>query len=280
MTYSLIEHLIGSRYLNRSKTVCNPMMSLYMDDSGTSPSQDIAIAAGWLGTLQSWKGFEKDWNKVRSIESNKFECMHMNEFVWDHGEFENWGDLDKKLRLVPKLTNIINNRSTKGFAIAVAKSEFDAIVPKTLRKQGFENHYTYAVRIVLGMIHKWLIQTHTQDLSVHYIFDHLNRSDPRRTELERVFTTIGTHDENFHNYGLTGDGISFMPRCEVSPLQAADMLAWTAFQVVRDELKLARLNPIAGSCFTEFYLHNNRRHLEAGYHTPQHLREWVREKGY
>lgn len=190
----------------------------------------------------------------------------MTDFVWDQKKFKNWGDLDRKQALVSKLTRAITNSALKGFSISVVKSEYDAVVPDALRKQGFDTHYTYAVRIVAGMVHKWRIETQRQSKPVHYIFDHSAHGEPRRTELENVFTTIGNKDENFKNYGLTGNGINFMPKCDVVPLQAADVLAWTSYQVVRNELGLSKLNVIAKQCFTDFYRYNLGTFLEGGYH--------------
>jgi len=278
--YSPTEHLITSLYLGRDREVLIPMLALYLDDSGTGPTQDVAVAAGFIGTLQGWKRFERAWNKIKGVESQKFECMHMTDFVWDKKKFKNWGDLAKKQTLISKLTRAITDNALKGFTISVVKSEYDELVPDALRKQGFDNHYTYAVRIVAGMIQKWRIQTQRQDKPVHYVSDYLERGDPKRTELENVFTTIGNKDENFKNYGLTGDGISFTPRCDLVSLQAADMLAWTSYRIVRNELGLDKLNPIAKQCFTDFYKHDFGTFLEGGYHKKQHLEEWVKRKGY
>jgi hypothetical protein len=44
--YSPTAHLITSHYLGRDREVLIPMLALYLDDSGTSPTQDVAVAAG------------------------------------------------------------------------------------------------------------------------------------------------------------------------------------------------------------------------------------------
>lgn len=126
--YSRIEHLIQSWHLSRSKTVCVAMLTIYIDDSGTSSGQSVAVAAGWVAKMRPWAFLDKDWKKVQSVESHKFSCMHMYEFASGHGEFESW-DLPKKRIVLKKLIPIIKKRALRGFGLGVIKKDFDEIVP-------------------------------------------------------------------------------------------------------------------------------------------------------
>ena len=145
MKFSPIQHIVKSAHLGRSNGVYVAALTIYLDDSGTSPTNSIAGAAGWIAKLPSWELFQRDWEKIKNIESDKFGCMHMAEFVHGSEEFEGW-DLDKKLRVIRKLRKVIMKRALKGFALGVIKKDFDEVVPDELRKLGFENHYTFAVR--------------------------------------------------------------------------------------------------------------------------------------
>ena len=57
-------------------------MTIYIDDSGTSPENAVAVAAGWIAHTDSWVDFQADWDKTRDIDGDKFDSMHMAEFVF------------------------------------------------------------------------------------------------------------------------------------------------------------------------------------------------------
>src|SRR5438477_9690654 len=123
--YSAIRHIIGSAWLGRSNKVYVAVFSIYFDDSGTSPANSIAVAAGWIASAPAWILFEREWKKVRSIVSDKFECMHTSEFVDGRGsnnEFKDWS-LDKKQRVAARLRQIIKKHALKGFALGVVKKD-------------------------------------------------------------------------------------------------------------------------------------------------------------
>jgi hypothetical protein len=42
-------------------------MTIYIDDSGTSPENAVAVAAGWIAHTDSWVDFQADWDKARDI---------------------------------------------------------------------------------------------------------------------------------------------------------------------------------------------------------------------
>jgi hypothetical protein len=277
--YSRTRHLIESFYLNRSKSVNVAMLTLYIDDSGTSPSQNVAVAAGWIAKMPAWDLFERDWSKVQKVESHKFACMHMAEFSYGSGDFTGW-DLDKKLSVIKKLTPAIKKRALKGFALGVIKKDYDEIVPPVLRAQGLENHYVYAVRTVLGMIHNWRKDVGVEDQPIEYIFDYMDLHDPRRMEIQKVFTSVGDPDGNFKMYGLSEDGFDFKHKEGLMPLQAADMLAWTVYQAMLHETKEKDAKEMTKVLFKDFYTAKHRQLLEGGYNNREHLIAWVRNKGY
>lgn len=279
MKFSPIQHIVESAHLGRSNGVYVAALTIYLDDSGTSPTNSIAVAAGWIAKLPSWELFQRDWEKIKNIESDKFGCMHMAEFVHGSEEFEGW-DLDKKLRVIRKLRKVIMKRALKGFALGVIKKDFDEVVPDELRKLGFENHYTFAVRSVLGMIDKWRQEKGFQDAPIEYIFDWQDRHDLRRKEIEEVFARAKGDDNAFRRYGIRENDPLFRKKDSIYPLQAADILAWSVYQVVLHEIEKTKLKPIAKETFLDFFSHRQRGFLEGGYNKRQAIIEWVKSKGF
>ncbi|MHB8485502.1 MAG: DUF3800 domain-containing protein [Candidatus Acidiferrales bacterium] len=277
--YSRTEHLIESFYLSRSKNVHVGMFSIYIDDSGTDPNQVAAVAAGWIGKTPSWVALEKEWLKVEA--DYNFSSMHMAEFVAgaEGSEFEHWGLATKEI-VFEKLGNLVIGNALKGFSMAVIKKDFDEIVPSELRISGHTNHYTYAVRSVMGLIHNWRVQQGICDAEhpIEYIFDHMDKNDPRRLEIENVFATIGTEAENLVNYGLKTDGFDFKRRTTLPPLQAADMFAWTIYRAMKHETKVQNANKLAKLAVKKF-CQCKPGLVDGGYNERKHLVKWVKSKG-
>jgi hypothetical protein len=255
-------------------------MTIYIDDSGTSPENAVAVAAGWIAHTDSWVDFQADWDKTRDIDGDKFDSMHMAEFVFGRRgtEFEGWS-LEKKQRISARLRGIIKNTAEKGFALGIVKKDFDELVPSALRVQGFESHYTYAIRRVLGMIDTWR-QKEKLTEPIEYIFDWMDPGDPRRREIGAVFGPAEGEPEALRRYGLSKGGFSFKPKKNLAPLQAADMFAWLTYQWLLNECEGKKLNPIAMESFKDFYLHRNKAFLEGGYNKRADLADWVRSKGF
>ena len=273
MKYSAVQHLVESAYLNRSSEVFVAALTIYIDDSGTSPGQDLAVAAGWIAKTPTWGFFEREWDKARNIESDKFECMHMANFVGGWKEFEGWQDLGQKLRVATRLRKIVKKRALKGFGIGVIKKD-------DLKALGFQNHYTYAVRRVLGLIDEWRQELNIQDQPIEYIFDWMDRHDSRREEIESVFDRVEGEPEAFRRYGIVKGGVNFRKKQDISPLQAADMLDWTVYSAVLKDINNKKENPIAYETFRDFYFHRHETFIEGGYNTKDQLSAWIKMKGF
>src|ERR1700685_674430 len=261
--------------------VCVAPFAMYIDDSGTSPDQAIAVAAGFIAPLKAWIEFENEWNAARAIPGDEFKCMHMVDFVSGinkKSEFLNWSDLSKKQRILQRLRGIIKHSCLKAFALGVVKKDFELIVPPSLRLQGFENHYVYAIRRVLGMIAGWR-QDNMAGEPIEYYFDWQEKGDSVRKEIEKVFSAAEGQDDAFKLFGLKKCGYGFREKESVLPLQAADIFAWTIYQAMLNEIEKKKVTLLAQETFQDFYLHNNRNFMEGGYNKPHELREWVKSKG-
>jgi hypothetical protein len=269
-------------YLNRADEVYVASFAIYFDDSGTSPNQNIAVAAGWIAPTNAWMQFEIEWDVARKIPGDEFKCMHMTDFVSSlnrNSEFYGKNDLLRKQRIGQRLRQIIMKYAVKGFALGVVKADFDAIVPDALRAQGFENHYTYAIRRVLGMVDTWR-QTNMSGEPIEYVFDWLDKKEERRKEIKKIFSWAEGQSEAFIRYGLQKGGYDFRQKELVPPLQAADMFAWTVYRATLNEVTREKIPLLAEETFKDFYLHKNRMFIEGGYNKPQHLVEWVKTKGF
>jgi hypothetical protein len=103
----------------------------YIDDSGTSSTSDMAIAACYVSTEAGWRRFVKEWDVARYEEG--FDYFHMSEFRAPRAQGKKpWCDWDdaKKDRVYKRLAKIINDNKRIGIATAIPKATYD-LVPET-----------------------------------------------------------------------------------------------------------------------------------------------------
>jgi hypothetical protein len=79
---SAVQHLIESLYPGQSKEVYVAAFTMYIDDSGTSATNNVAVAAGWISRVSYWSFFEHQWKKAQKVRGDEFKCMHMAEFIY------------------------------------------------------------------------------------------------------------------------------------------------------------------------------------------------------
>ena len=111
-------------------------MTIYIDDSGTRPENAVAVAAGWMADTDSWVDFQADWDKASDIDGDKFDSMHMAEFVFGRRgtEFEGWS-LEKKQRISARLRGMIDTWRQKEKVTESIEYIFDWMDPGDPRRK-------------------------------------------------------------------------------------------------------------------------------------------------
>src|SRR6476659_10008779 len=92
----------------------------YTDESGSHNGARFCVIAGYVGRIDAWKGFERDWREV--LDKYQIRWFHAKEFLPSgRREFRpvlGWSD-DKKRRILDELINVINARPVCLVASAV-----------------------------------------------------------------------------------------------------------------------------------------------------------------
>jgi len=248
-------------------------LTFYIDDSGTSPSNPVALAAGWISPPARWKRFEREWEKVKAKETLK--CFHMAHCVFGNEgtEFRDW-DYGKKLRVIRKLRTLTRKHVAQGLAVAVGRQDYDDLVKGELRKRAGKDHYTYVVRSLIGLLEAWRTQRHIEE-PVEFVFDWMEKRDPRRKEIESAMDELEVEPDALKRFGICKGCYGFRDRCLVTPLQSADMLAWLVYRRSLLAVNGQEASELVTESFNELALYDNRRWLEAGILSRQHLADWV-----
>lgn len=98
----------------------------FVDDSGTAPNQEIAIATALLIPAERIVELELEWDKLKEKEG--FKCFHMAEFA----DSVNWEE-ENHARLYHSVREITKKYGVKTISFTVVKKEYGETVPPDLR---------------------------------------------------------------------------------------------------------------------------------------------------
>src|SRR6266446_2961837 len=103
------------------------MLTAYIDDSGTSANDGVAVAAGYIASTHMWEIFETRWKTLLS----KYGVSHIHRAELENfrGEFGNWTP-ERRTEFIKKAHAIIHRCTYAGFGLALIKSDYDEIIAK------------------------------------------------------------------------------------------------------------------------------------------------------
>ncbi|MGB8064512.1 MAG: DUF3800 domain-containing protein [Candidatus Sulfotelmatobacter sp.] len=241
---------------------------VYFDDSGTHLGSEIAVAACYIAPAQQWRRFDSAWNKVRQAES--FDVFHMAEFVARSSDFKGWDD-QKRDRVIRRLIGIINQYTTQGFAIALPKSDYDAVIPEDFKKKLGTHHYTWCVKMCFGEIEKWRQGCSLSD-PMEYVFESGTKGATGEL-LDTFFKYSKTQPDALPRYGLVRSGYHFQKKSETVRLQAADILAWETCYQMRN-VTFASQPKKPRKSYVELH---RRNHAKVFFIRRHQIEKWVKQ---
>lgn len=268
--YSVVEHMLVSAWGSKWKDVFLGVFTVYIDDSGTAPSQQVAMASGLIFPAKRILAMESEWATFCKKEGIGAKGFHTSECVAHnaHSDFARWDD-DKVERVVERILQIIKKYSPQAFSISINKAFYDEVIPDEFRRRVGRKHYTWGVDAVCGFIWDW---AHRRDVPMEYVFDNVDEKAQReqRAEIELVMN----NGEEMHPGDFSGR-YSFRNRRQVPALQCADLFAWTCYQRSLQAFTGKPLHPIAEKCWNEFGSWGDDKWCGAWVATKKSLVEWV-----
>jgi Protein of unknown function (DUF3800) len=203
-------------------------LTVHFDDSGTHVESPVAIAACYAARVEHWKKFERNWSKAK--KKFGFTTFHMADFAANKGEFSEWGK-SKQRKVLKRLCRIVNNSVEFGFAVAVPKYIYDAVIKGDFRKHFVGDfHYTFAVRACADHLGRWRSSAR-RDSSMKYIFDQMGSNHGKGEIMKVMDAAIEISKKKAKKTGIAVlTGYAFEDKTVSLPLQAADMFAWTVFK--------------------------------------------------
>lgn len=249
------------------------MFTVYLDDSGTSPSQKIAVATAMIVPAMQIVRLENEWDNFRRKE--EFECFHTSEFAAKNprSDFANY-DESKQRRVFTRVRGIARKYGTIAFSFSVNKKDYDEVVPDEWRSHFGKHHYTWAIRHVLQFVDHSNFD-HNKMRRLEYIFDWIERKDSRRKEIEAVMEQAESMAVEHHRGGFYTN-FTFRRRCDIPVLQCTDALAWVSYQTALYNFSGKPRHWLAEEAFQEY--EKQPYFLIGRTVNKQNLRDWIKRE--
>jgi len=221
--YSLVDHILRAAFLSRARDAWVIFMSnelaAYFDDSGHPDDKDVVLVAGWVGKVDQWILWERDWRKVLSDYKIQSGIFHMTDF--EAGAHCKKEDKNEYKHLTPhqrhlfqdKLINLIATRARFSFCSMVPMHDYKQINEVYCFEEWLGKPYAFAAVSVFQRLRAWKERYAPNDPLVTFFED----GTKHKGDLIDAFKQFRFNDPIFRK------------KAEVAPLQAADLLAWECF---------------------------------------------------
>lgn len=245
---------------------------IYVDDSGTDPSQHVAIASCIVVPAARTDALEREWDGLRKKES--FTTFHASECVARNpkSEFANWDD-DKVCRVISRIRQIAKKFGVKAFSFSVSKEDYDEVMPEEMKRFAGTYHYTWALQNVFAWLNEWA-QLSNIAIPFEYVFDWMEKSKAKSEicllmdRLEELAPGEGLPSGWYVNH-------SFRRREDIPALQFTDVLAWSSYQGALKFFRNIRPHVIAVESFIDFRNYQNRSWFVPITIKRDDLKDWV-----
>jgi hypothetical protein len=247
--YSRTQHMLVSTRGMRWKQVQLVMFTVYVDDSGSSKDQKVAIASALIIPAAKIAHLDSQWAAAKV--KHGFSDFHTSEFVArnPYSDFAGWND-SKHRKVFERVRQITKNHGARAISVAVNKSDYEEVMSKDFRLSVGGNHYTWAVHHLMSHLWDWKIKQ-KQSPPFEFVFDWMESGSWERMEIE---TTMARIECAVQEWGKAGEfsNYSFRHRKDVPGLESADLIAWTSFQTARlafYDVPVSDFGSIAGRYF-------------------------------
>jgi Protein of unknown function (DUF3800) len=199
------------------------MLHAFVDDSGSEPSADAIILAGFVGTFDEWGKFNEQWERV-CAKPPAIEDFHMAD-AWRmaRGYWGNGTPDERRQRRderLDELASLVEARPFRRIQCSMAWHNYIDCMKGKVPPQTDSPYFWCFIQIIMEMA-RWQTR-HGLMEKVEFVFDH----DSRAAKYAR-----GWHSEMLEilppeaRYILSGTP-HFSHDKDVVSLKSADMLAW------------------------------------------------------
>jgi hypothetical protein len=205
-----------------------PLLTFYGDDSGTHQSSRTVTVAGYVGQVAAWKRFSREWNKV--LKEFGVQQMHRADLEAFGGEYKRtkgWNE-ERRKKFLQRLYPIIDGHVKEPIGSAVIVEDFESIVPTDLKNR-LGGAYGWCANHCITAINVWCAQR-KYNRPIQYVFE---AGTAGYGQVEKMIQELYSNQNDREKYRIRG--WSFQDK-SVTPLQAADVLAYEGFKQIENQV--------------------------------------------
>ena len=185
----------------------------YFDDSGTHPESVVSVVAGFIAPVDQWVRFQAEWQEC--LRAAGLESFRMVDYASQQPPYD-WDD-SKRKRVLAQLLTTIKLRTHGAFAVAVLTKPYYEARPH-IPSLGDLSAYGFAVMQCVKHVGRWSARYASGPVS--YVFD----AGVSKGQVETIMSyVLELPDYQIPVY-------SFARPADLSPLQAADVLAYETYK--------------------------------------------------
>jgi hypothetical protein len=203
------------------------LLIAHYDESGTHDGSPITVISGLAGSAEAWVAFEREWNKI--LKKNGISFVHAKDMHHRHRQHKGWSR--RRIReLWADATYVIQEQNLFMSRIILFNDDYDNLYRRKEDhcRKPLDSRYGLCFRI-LALQLPYLYGMRYFDCETHFVMEsgHKNAGDA-----VRIFDQIKSY-----NLPNKVGSLTFVGKNGSPGVQAADLLAYDAFQFLRPKIK-------------------------------------------
>ncbi len=192
------------------------MLEAYFDESGTHAGSPVMCVAGYLLSAEQALHLDREW--AETLTEFGVSCFHMADCAHSVEEFSGM-DPRKRKDLLVRLIGIIKRRVEIGIAVSISETDFGRIDAPKWKRGG---PYSLAALQVLAAVVSWA-DTYSYKGKISYFFESGHK---HQSHTNKAIDMLRARDQEGGVNYLRYHTHTFAGKCDLRPLQAADLLAY------------------------------------------------------
>lgn len=215
------------------KTPEAPFMILtaYIDESGTHGPSAVSVMAGFVGEARHWRKFEKRAGKC--LRRYGVDVCHAIDLKRGDNAFEGWS-VDRKIEFIDDMQHVVNETLALGYAVILNKADYDDFYARLDRPKKVIRDTKYGIlfRATIACMIEGIgapLDWKQRVSGLHLV---LESGHPNAGDALRLFEFARKNLSPRARSALAG--LTFESKDDCLPLAAADLLAYSAYQIETD----------------------------------------------
>jgi hypothetical protein len=202
---------------------CVVVFDCYVDDSGTHEQSDLVVLGGVMMDRANFTRFDQKWRPM--LHRCRVDSLHMTDFVRPYGKYV--GMLPElKIALFTEAVAIINARKIFSISVVVNHAPYRESVPIDIYREHVAP-YTSAF-IYLARFNAIHADHNNHPDRISYLVDETRTF---AQQIRNAHTLLKAWEHSRGSGTIRTGGLAFDSDVNVSALQAADLIAWSARRV-------------------------------------------------